>query len=702
MGCIVGRNWVRALAGLLLLEGCTHAGDSSSVMVATRTLPPSAPLSPPPTASSTDSSVPGSPTGFELVPGTGALFGASAQPMAASAQRLPGGITLNLVNVDVRDAAKAVLGDYLKKTYTIGANVQGNVTIQTGTPVAPTELLPLFEQALRSNGLALVSNAGTYRVVTVAEAAKDAASAGISTAATPQAGFGVQIVPLKYATASEMVRLLTPLAPAQAIVEIDTVRNALILQGSERERAALIDAINIFDVNWLVGMSFALITPHFTDAQALARDLTQVLGSPDNPAPGLVRLVPIERLNAVLAISPQLAYLQQLQQWAERLDQPGQGTNRRIFIYSVQNGRASDLASVLLKALSTGATRNPVAMDAGIQDLPAGGPAAGPNSNPLIQPFVAATPAAPPGVADAAAPRSNITITADERSNAIVIMASPQEYGSIESALRDLDSAPLQVLLEAAIAEVTLTDNLQYGVQYFYQPGSKQEAVLSTGLTDTIAATLPGFAYTFTRGSNIKVILDALSSVTHVEVVSSPEILVLNNHSATLQVGDQVPIVTQQAISTLTAGAPLVNNVQYHDTGVILKVTPRVNRGGMVMMDISQEVSSVAQTTTSSIDSPTINERKIESTVAVHDSETVALGGLIMDNTTVAKNGIPVLQSIPVLGNLFTDTQKSKTRTELMVLITPHVLDSIEKARSVTDELKRKLPAIQYLVEHSH
>jgi general secretion pathway protein D len=203
----------------------------------------------------------------------------------------------------------------------------------------------------------------------------------------------------------------------------------------------------------------------------------------------------------------------------------------------------------------------------------------------------------------------------------------------------------------------------------------------------------------FTRGSNIQVILDALATLTHVEVVSSPQLMVLNNQTATLQVGDRVPIATEQAVGIVTSTSAIVNTIQYQDTGVILKVTPRVNRGGMVMMDISQEVSEVSSTTSSSIDSPTIQERKISSSVSVPDGETIALGGLIMDNRTKSKSGLPFLQQIPVLGNLFGDTGDKYTRTEMMVLITPHVINSSDKARSITEELRRRLPQVQSLLD---
>ncbi len=271
----------------------------------------------------------------------------------------------------------------------------------------------------------------------------------------------------------------------------------------------------------------------------------------------------------------------------------------------------------------------------------------------------------------------------------------------IQGALQQLDTAPLQVLLEAVIAEVSLTNGLQYGVQFFYRGNQENQFALSRSQSDAISPSFPGFSYIFTRGTNIKVVLDALASVTHIEIISSPQLLVLNNQVATLQVGDQVPIITAQAVSTITSGAPIVNSIQYHDTGVILRVTPRVNDGGSVMMDISQEVSNVASTNTSSINSPTITQRKINSTVVVQDNETVALGGIISNSSEKGRSGLPFLQDIPLLGNLFRTTDNKTAKTELIVLITPHVVDNSQKARSVTQELRQKLPAIQSLLDKS-
>lgn len=647
----------------------------------------------------------------EIYPGSGQFFGpASTKSTAKTAVSSTGDITLNFVNADIKDVAKAILGDYLKLNYALGSGVQGTVTIETSRPLSKEDVLPSFEQALRLNGMALVVTNGIYKIVAISDAPHETGVNVVrSTRNSDVPGYGVEIVPMKYIGADEMKRLLEPLAPAQDSIHADTSRNVLMIQGTQQERATMLDNIALFDVDWLSGMSFALYTPQYMDAQGLAKELGEVLGGRNSPLSSLVKLVPIDRLNAVLAISPQVRYLSQLQKWVERLDKPGQASDRRIFVYYVQNGRATDLAGVLLKVLGGGekakkgqiaATYSPDNMGGAPSLGPSGMPRQGSDVSQEASDYYDETPM--PGEAGQGISvdgMQGLTITADEANNALVIMGTASEYSVVESALRQLDTVPLQVMLEASIAEVTLSDSLKYGVQYFFKFGNNNEIRLSEGNSAAISAAYPAFSYSYASGDNIKIILDALSSVTHVDVISSPHILVLNNQTATLQVGDQVPVATTTSQSTTAPDSPIVSSIQYHDTGVILKVTPRVNRGGMVMMDISQEVSNVAKTESSAIDSPTIQQRKISSTVAVQDNETIALGGLMKESRTQSNSGIPLLKDIPVLGNLFKSTGKDSGKTELMVLITPRVIDNMQRARTVTEELRQKLPSVQTLFE---
>ena len=286
--------------------------------------------------------------------------------------------------------------------------------------------------------------------------------------------------------------------------------------------------------------------------------------------------------------------------------------------------------------------------------------------------------------------RSSVRIIADESKNALLIMATPRQYKAVEAALRKLDMMPLQVMIEATIAEVTLNDDLKFGVEWFLQQGNNR-AAFSTAATGAVASAFPGFSYLFSGGKGASAVLNTLASLTNVRVISSPQILVMDNQTAKLQVGDQVPIATQSAVSIQQTNAPIVNTLQYRDTGVILEVTPRVNPGGPVFMEIKQEVSDVAKTTTSGIDSPTIQQRKITSTVAVQSDQPVALGGLIKDAKNETRSGVPVLSEVPVLGGLFRTTNNRIDRTELMVIITPRVVRDPTDAQRVTDDLRKRM-----------
>jgi general secretion pathway protein D len=305
--------------------------------------------------------------------------------------------------------------------------------------------------------------------------------------------------------------------------------------------------------------------------------------------------------------------------------------------------------------------------------------------------------AAPSRTGDAQAPArpSGLAarITADETNNAIIVYGTPHDYAVVEDALRRLDIPPMQVLIEAAITEVSLTDDLRFGVQWNFQTGSSNFA-LSEGTTISPTRILPGFSY-FYSGNDISATLNALEQRTNVKVISAPKLLVLNNQTAALQVGDQVPVQTQSSVST-DGNSPIINSIQYRDTGVILRVTPRVNAGGLVLLDISQEVSDVSNTTTSEINSPTIATRRIATTVAVQDGQVIALGGLFRNSQTFGKNGLPILSRIPVLGSmLFGNTKNMQRRTELIVLIKPRVVRSIDDGRAITEELRAKLRTLE-------
>ena len=280
-------------------------------------------------------------------------------------------------------------------------------------------------------------------------------------------------------------------------------------------------------------------------------------------------------------------------------------------------------------------------------------------------------------------------MTADEPNNSIVITATPDEYRRIRNILETIDVAGHQVLIEATIAEVTLTDELQFGVRWFFDKGASTFN-FSDSATGALTNVFPGFSYLI-QTANIRTIIHALSAITDVNVVSQPTLTVVENKKAFLQVGDEVPIITQTAQSTLTADSPVVNSVTYKNTGVILGITPRVSDTGKVVLDIEQEVGDVVETTSSGIDSPTIQQRRIKTTVNVQDGQTIILAGLIQDRATRERGQVPILGDIPYVGNAFKNKTDTIRRTELVIAITPQVIKDRAQIDDVTAEYRDKL-----------
>jgi general secretion pathway protein D len=276
-------------------------------------------------------------------------------------------------------------------------------------------------------------------------------------------------------------------------------------------------------------------------------------------------------------------------------------------------------------------------------------------------------------------------IIANPQNNAVLIYGTREEEETVMAMLRKIDILPLQVRIDATVAEVDLNDALQYGTQYYFKQGG-----VNGVLTAAFNTGIPGF---FVAGNNgAQIALSALQAVTEVHVLSSPQLLVQDNQPARLEVGDLVPYLTSSSQSTLVAGSPVINSVAYQQTGVILDVTPRVNGGGLVTLDISQEVSEIDPTvTTAGISSPAFSDRTVHTQVAVQDGQTIGLAGLIQDNSSKGNSGFPLLKDIPLLGALFGQQNNNRTRTELLILVTPHVLHDQRDARALTEDLREHL-----------
>jgi general secretion pathway protein D len=663
-------------------------------------------------------------------------------------------VELNFPDTDIKEFARAVLGDILGLAYSVDPRIEGTVSMDTRGPIARSDVLALVERVLQMHGISMVAMPGGYQVVP----AEAGLSSGPSLSAGP--GMGVRILPLRHIEAGKAAELLAPLTPRGAVVSADPGRNLLLLAGSGSQLDVMEATIQALDLDQLQGMSLALKPLRYASPAALAEELTSIF-STEEGQPQDARFVPVERMNALVIVAKKPDTIDRMLTWAERLDQEGGGSEPELFVYAVQNGRAADIAIALgqifgaestgqqiggiapglqsrqlgrssisgggglgqgglgqsglgqgglgqgglgqggglgglgqgggLGGLGQGGSVGGLGQGGGVGGLGQGGGLGGQGGSGFGQGGLGGG-AGGQGSAFTSVSAPGLRITADDSRNALIIQATRQQYRRIENALRQLDTQPLQVLIEATIAEVTLNDQLAYGLQWFFNSGNFQ-ALLSRSNAPATAPELPGFATIFNT-ANTRVILSALEAVTDVRVLSSPQVLALTNQPALLQVGDSVPVPVQQATSVLNTDAPIVNSIQYVDTGVTLQVIPRVNEGGMVRMEIEQNVSEASRTSSSGLDAPTIAQRRISSTVAVKSGETIGLGGLIRDNASAGRDGVPYLSGLPVVGPLFGTRTTNYTRTELLVLLRPRIVQTTQDARDMTNELRSRMQGL--------
>jgi general secretion pathway protein D len=668
---------------------------------------------------------PSSPAVAVTEAGDGQMIGESSARQKAAAP--DANVVLNLSSVPLQQAAKTVLGDMIGVNYVVDPRVDGAVSVQTTQPVTKADALELFQAALAPIGAVLVQSRGIYRIAPADQAATGTIATGRAPGGGAIGGNGIRVVQLKYVSATEVARVLEPMVPKGAIVQADDARNILALKGSPGEIDSMLDSISIFDVDVMRGMSFAVVPVKTSQPEKMVDELKGIFASDkEGPLKGRVRFIANTRLSAILVVTSQPSYLPRAQNWIRRLDAKANGTERQLHVYQVQNRPVAELAGVLQSMFANemkivrSTTRNvaPRSRQVGLTGVAARAPGPGGLAPDLEQGAQSGfgrsdgpgggdlktlaralnnEPEAPSADLMEAAPSATgsvgeppLKIVADDTKNSLLIMADDRDYQRVLRVIQGLDVVASQVLIEAVIAEVTLNDDLQYGVQWQLAKGGTPTATFSNTLTGGVAAAFPGFNYAINAAS-IAATLSALNALTHVNVISTPSLMVLDNKTARLQIGDQVPITTQTATSVVTANTAIVNSITMQDTGVILSVTPRINESGRVQLEIEQEVSSVVKTTTSNIDSPTIQQRRVKTTVVVNDGEVLALGGMIQNQVSKTSAQIPLLGDLPGIGAMFADRNNSTTKTELIILITPRVVRDGAESRLVTEEYRRKM-----------
>jgi general secretion pathway protein D len=293
----------------------------------------------------------------------------------------------------------------------------------------------------------------------------------------------------------------------------------------------------------------------------------------------------------------------------------------------------------------------------------------------------------------AAGGEEDLRVGLDRESNTLLVFASPSKWVQVQRILGEIDRPQRQILIEASIVEVTLGKTFELGVDWNVFSGNLQIGAINNG-AGAVAPSFPGLSISYIN-NDISAALSALGSRTAIEVISAPKIIALDNRPARLQVGDQVPVVTQRAQSSTGSDAQLINSIDYRSTGVILNVTPRIVGGDRLVLEVAQEVSSVGRTNSSGIDSPTIQQRRFESTMLLDDGATVALGGLISSTRSEGDSGVPWLKEVPGVGALFKSQNHDRTRSELIILLSARIIADREGAQRAMADLATDMKELQ-------
>ena len=654
-----------------------------------------------------------------LTPGTGMVINQRLASTPAPSLDSTGEATFNFEGESVHAVVKAILGDLLQQNYVIAPNVQGQVTLATPRAVNAAQALSLLEMVLGWNNARLVWSDGRYNVLPTDQAIAGNLSPRTGSAANAR-GYEVRAVPLQYISAEEMKKVLEPYARPNAVVSVDSARNLIVLAGTRSELQNYLRTVEIFDVDWLAGMSVGVFPLQSAQASKIVDELNGVFGEGGStPVSGMFRFMPLEGQNAVLVITPQARYLREAQTWIERLDAGG-GEGSRLYTYEVLYMKATDLADQLGQVFggSGGSSSSRSESESSPSIMPGLEP---------VQIRSTETPAPDAAGAkgrEAAAQASNaasgnrgnsggegialgndedVSISAVEASNALLVRASPGQWESIRRAIERLDTMPLQVHIEAQVVEVQLTGELSYGVSWFFENSVVDDAELPSAAGRTIwgdiagSITGDGVGWTF-LGKNAAAVITALDDVSDVRLLSTPSVVVRNNAEAKLDVGTKIP-VNSTSFNPITgdpgSGNGTFTQTQYLDTGVILTVTPRISRDGTVFMEIEQEVSSPgpprANDPTGNVP---INKRSLITEAAIKSGETVMLAGLITEGATTGSSGVPGLSRLPIVGGLFGTKTRSSDRSEVIILVTPRVIRDPAEARKLTDEYGERFRAL--------
>ncbi len=651
-------------------------------------------------------------------------------------------IELNFEGADIREVIQGLAAG-LCIHYSIDPRVQGAVTLRTASKIRGQDLFPLFHQILRLHGIAAVKVGDIYHIAPVGEAKTKVPLLSESSrrrTASAQNEFVIELVKLEHIASTAMTEILQPFVSPGGDVVAYPRGNLVILVDLASNVERLRDLIAAFDTDTFRTLHTQIYRIEHANVEDLGKELASILQpygvTAENAEERGLYIIPLTRLNAIVVFGFNEEIFSQIEKWIRVLDvPPEQGGGRTVYVYAVENAKAADLANVLGDLYGGGsggrsrnrsdtnrdanrdADRNDGDAETGIGrggGLGGRGSRGGGSRSILIEPVEGETPLF----------KEVVRIVADEISNSLIILATPRDYDKIREVLVRIDVVPRQVLIEAIIAEIQLTGDLQFGIEYAFATGGIESiigtagaggaagvgaggprnlniansALLQSGAKRAVKIGQSGLFSFITDQDRFISLISAVNTRSKVNVLATPHVIAADNREAHILIGEEVPILTSTQQSTL-ATANIVSSIQYRDTGTILTILPQVNSAGLVNMEIRQEVSDVGATSFGDTNSPSFTSRETETTVVVRNRESVLLGGIIDERVERIRNGVPFLMDVPVLGRLFRVEQDKRERTELVILITPHVIRDRNEAQVVTKEFTDRVHRLREVIE---
>jgi general secretion pathway protein D len=678
----------------------------------TSAAPPITP-NPPPTPQTPPIPVaPPAPT--PVAPPAPTLPKAVAPPVEPPGSKRGPGVVFNFDNADIYEVIR-VMAEVMKINYVIDPKVKGVVNIHTSGQIPSEEVFSIFQLILRLNGATAVKKENLYEIVPLGEAKKlpvPPSTAKDSTKMPTEEKYTIQIVSLKFIPVTEVSKMIKPFLSDGADIVEYSPHNILIIGDIASNVKKSLDIINLFDIDIFSDLRVRIYPILNADVNEVAKEMERIFSSFEvstKSGRGVgITFTPITRINSLLVVSSIPNIFEKVEGWLKELDKiPAEETKLSVFVYYVQNAKAKDLAEILKQIFVAPKEKKAEFKEKVVTpEVPRG-------VRPVTPPSTTTPPTTPGKEEEGGVPEGEINFVVDETNNALVIRALQRDYKNILETIRKLDIYPKQVLIEVMLAEITLDNTTQFGIEWskFLTHGVPEEkaqqiVVGAQPPADPFSQALSAYGIRYSiveLGGRVSAAIKAAATRGRLNVISSPNILASNNKEAKIQIGTSQPILTSTySGTTATAGAAGVieGTIEYKDVGIILTVTPRISDGGLVTLEVAIENSSVDTTALGTLSNiPVFKKTTAKTVLSVLESQMIVIGGLIEDSKNVTNSGIPLLSRIPILGGLFGRQQYETGKTELILLMTPHIITDHTQSIAVTQEFREKVEGIKKELE---